>query len=74
MFDEMFVSILLWLIRCLFSLVLMIDTLIDWVSTSGVTLMIVDECFFGIPIMMMASMFQHLYVCNADDDLVLDVI
>ena len=63
-------SVLLW---CMFSSVLMIDQLIDWVCISDVTLMTVDVCYFSIPIVMILSMFQHLYVGNANDDLELVV-
>ena len=52
----------------------MIDQLIDLVCISDVTLMIVDIRYFSIPILIMVSTFQHLYVGNADDDLALVVV
>ena len=49
-------------------------SIIDWVCISYVTLMIVDVCYFTSPILMMVSMFQHLYAGNADDDIALQLI
>ena len=66
LFDMMISQLLLW---CWFVSWLVID----WVYISNDTLMIVVAYCFSIPILMMISMFQHLYADYADDALALVV-